>query len=56
VYHLSLLQTAAADFPAALATAKRILAVAPDHLLALSAAGDASALMRDTANARRYYE
>jgi hypothetical protein len=56
LYHLSLLQTAAADFPAALSTAKRILAVAPDHLLALSAAGDASALMRDTANARRYYE
>ena len=56
LYHLSLLQTAAADFPAALSTAKRILAGAPDHLLALSAAGDASALIGDTVSARRYYE
>jgi tetratricopeptide (TPR) repeat protein len=56
LYHLSLLQIAASDFPAALSTARRILTVAPDHLLALSAAADASALMNDSATARRYYE
>jgi hypothetical protein len=56
LYHLSLLQTAAGDPAASLATAKRILAASPNHLLALSAAADASALAADTPGARGYYE
>jgi hypothetical protein len=55
LYHLSLIQTAAGDPGAARATAERILDMAPNHLLALGAAGEAMLELGDTAAARTYY-
>lgn len=55
LYHLSLIQAAAGDLAAGRETAERILDMAPNHLLALGAAGEASVEMGDTAAARAYY-
>lgn len=56
LYHLALLQSSAGRYSDAIATAKRILAGAPDHLLALGAAAEASDESGDAAAARGYYE
>jgi hypothetical protein len=56
LYHLSLLQAIGDDHKAARATAERILATSPSHLLALSAAGNAARDAGDTAAARSYYQ
>jgi tetratricopeptide (TPR) repeat protein len=55
LYHLSMLQSAAGDLPAARATAERILVAAPDHLLGLAAAADAAADAGDSATARKHW-
>lgn len=55
LYHLSLIQEAAGDLAAGRATAERILDMAPNHLLALGAAGEASMELGDTAAARGFY-
>jgi tetratricopeptide (TPR) repeat protein len=56
LYHLALLQSSAGRTADAVATAKRILASSPDHLLALGAAAEASEEAGDVAAARGYYE
>ncbi len=56
LYHLSLLQALGGDGKAALATADRILARSPDHLLGLVAAAEGSAVAGDRAGARKYYQ
>jgi hypothetical protein len=53
LYHLSMLQSAAGDLPAARSTAEQILVTAPDHLLGLAAAADAAA--GDSATARKHW-
>lgn len=55
LYHLALLQTLTRDYDAARRTAERILSGAPDHLLALSAAGNAAHEAGDRAAAQSYY-
>jgi predicted lipid-binding transport protein (Tim44 family) len=54
-FHLALLQQAAGDHAAALATAERVLASAPDHLLALYAAGEAARGLGDIEQARGHF-
>ncbi len=56
LYHLTLLQLAAGDPSAALVTATKILEGSSNHLLALSAAADASLALGDSAAARKYFE
>lgn len=56
LFHVALLRAASGDQPEARATAERILAKSPDHLLALSVAARASDALGDQASARRYYE
>lgn len=56
LFHLALLNAQAGDFPAALAAAQEGLAENPDHLLNLSVAGDAAAMIPDDALARQYYQ
>jgi hypothetical protein len=56
LYHLSLLETAAGESAGARATAERVLARAPHHLLALAAAAEAAIAAGDTAAARDYYQ
>ena len=56
LYHLSLVHQVGGDFKAARATADRILATAPNHLLALSAAANAARAQGDNAAARSYYQ
>lgn len=56
LYHLALLQHFGADYTGARATAEQILATSPNHLLALSAAGNAARRERDAAAAKRYYD
>ncbi len=56
LYHLSLIQTASGDAAAGRATAQRILDMAPNHLLGLGAAGEASLEAGDTAAAREFYQ
>lgn len=56
LYHLSLIQAASGDFAAARATAERILAMQPNHLLGLGAAGEAAREQGDTSAARAYYQ
>jgi tetratricopeptide (TPR) repeat protein len=56
LYHLSLLQIAAGNPAAALASARRLLEKLPTHLLALSAAADASLALNDAKAARQYYQ
>jgi Double zinc ribbon len=55
LYHQALLENLA-DPAAALATAKRILATNPDHLLGLGAAAEAAAKSGDAATAVGYYK
>lgn len=55
MFHVSLLQQLT-DPAAALATAKKMLDVEPDHILGLGMAGEASAALGDQAEAREYYE
>ncbi len=56
LYHLSLLQALGGSGQDALATARKILARAPDHLLGLAAAAEAAAAAGDRAAARTYYQ
>ncbi len=53
-FHLALLQQLA-DPSAALETARRMLEVEPDHVLALGLAGEASHVLGDDAAAREYF-
>ena len=55
-YHLSLLQSFGGEHKAAQATAEKILATSPDHLLGLSAAAAAARAAGDNATARKYYQ
>lgn len=56
LYHLALLQSSAGRSADAIATAKRILATDPDHILALGAAAEAAEDAGDNSAARGYYE
>jgi tetratricopeptide (TPR) repeat protein len=56
LYHLSMLQTASMDFAAGLQTARSLLEMAPDHLLALATAADAATEAGDSAAARGYWQ
>jgi hypothetical protein len=56
LYHLSLIETAAGDAAAALATAERVLATTPTHLLALAAAAEAALAAGNADAAQRYYQ
>lgn len=56
LYHLSMLQALGGDYTGARATADRVLATSPNHLLALSAAGNAARDEGDRAAAKRYYD
>ena len=55
-YHLSLLQNFGGDFKTAQATAEKILATSPNHLLGLSAAASAARAAGDNAAARKFYQ
>lgn len=55
LYHLAILQSSAGKSADAVATAQRILAALPDHLLALGAAAEAAEEMGDGPAAARYY-
>lgn len=55
-FHLSLLYAAAADGPAALATAEAGLAVRPTHILLLGAAAQAALETGDATTARMHYQ
>lgn len=55
-YHLATLQRAAFDFEGSLATALEGLTAAPDHLLLLAAAGEASEGLGDMDAARVYWQ
>lgn len=54
-YHLSLLQRTGGQGDSALATARRALEAAPDHLLLLSAAAAAARALGQESVAREYY-
>lgn len=56
LYHLALLQVLGGDYTGARATAERVLATSPNHLLALSAAGNAARDEGDRAAAKKYYD
>lgn len=56
LYHLGLLQNLDGDYRAARATAEKILASAPHHILGLSIAASAARESGDVAAARKYYE
>jgi tetratricopeptide (TPR) repeat protein len=56
LFHLALLQEAAGDFDAALASAQEGLEGNPDHLLNLAAAGRAARATGDDAVARAHYQ
>lgn len=56
LYHLALLQDLGGDYTGARATAEQILTTSPNHLLALSAAGNAARNEGDRAAAKRYYD
>lgn len=55
-YHLSLLQSLAGDFKGAQATAEKILATSPNHLLGLAAAASAARAAGDNTAARNFYQ
>lgn len=55
LYHLALLQGAAGDFAGSLETAREGIEGAPEHLLLLSSAAEASRELGDTAAAAEYY-
>lgn len=56
LFHLSLLQLTGGMLAEALASAQEILASNPDHLLALSAAGEIAVAMGRTEEAATYYQ
>ena len=56
LYHLSLLHALGGDYASARTTAEKILATSPNHLLALSAAGNAARDQGDQATAKKYYQ
>jgi hypothetical protein len=56
LYHLSLIQSVGSDFPAARATAERILQQQPAHLLGLAALAEAAIGQGDTAAARAAWQ
>ncbi|HET9986447.1 MAG TPA: zinc ribbon domain-containing protein [Longimicrobiales bacterium] len=56
LYHLSLLQGMAGNGAEGRATAEKILATSPDHLLALAAAAEAASVAGDRTAARAYYK
>lgn len=56
LYHLAILQSSAGHTQDAIATANRILAGNPDHLLALGTAAEASEEAGDNAHAKQFYE
>jgi hypothetical protein len=56
LYHLAAVHIVAGDHAAARATADQLLAREPNHLLGLSAAGEAALLAGDTASAREHYQ
>jgi tetratricopeptide (TPR) repeat protein len=56
LFHLSLLHQQLPDFPAALRVAQEALAENPDHLLNLSAAGQAAIGTGDTAAAVEFFQ
>lgn len=55
LYHLSLLQGMAGNGAEGRATAEKILATSPDHLLGLAAAAEAANVAGDRTAARAYY-
>lgn len=55
LFHLALLQSSAGQSADAIATAERMLADNPNHLLALGAAAEAAETARDGEAAARYY-
>jgi hypothetical protein len=55
IYHLAAIQIVAGDYSAAIASAERILAGNPNHLLGLAAAAEAAEGSGDAAAARQYY-
>jgi len=55
LYHLALLQAASGAFAASLESAKEGLTAAPEHLLLLSSAGEASKELGDQAAAAGFY-
>jgi tetratricopeptide (TPR) repeat protein len=55
LFHLSLLNRVAGNLEVALANATQVLDVDPNHVLALSAAGEAAAEMGRTEDATAYY-
>lgn len=55
LYHLSLLQALGGSGKDAVATAEKILAKSPDHLLGLAAAAEGAVVAGDATAARRYY-
>lgn len=56
LYHESIIETGAGDPTAGLATAQKILAKSPDHLLGLAAAAQAAQAAGDEATARKHWE
>ncbi|MEX2528665.1 MAG: tetratricopeptide repeat protein [Gemmatimonadota bacterium] len=56
LFHLSLLQQAGGDYPAAAASAQQVLESDPNHLLALYAAAEAAQAQGDAASARGHYQ
>ena len=56
VYHLAVLQRAAADFTGSLATARDGLTTNADHLLLLAAAGEAAEALGDRAATREHWQ
>lgn len=55
LYHLAVLEDAAGEHAAARATAGRILARSPDHLLGLGIAGESAAALGDRDGAAAYF-
>ncbi|HEX2168274.1 MAG TPA: tetratricopeptide repeat protein [Longimicrobiales bacterium] len=56
LYHLAAIHLVAGDHASARATAERILAERPTHLLALAVAAEAAVAAGDSASARDYYQ
>ncbi len=56
LYHLSVLERIGGDFEGAIATAEQILATSPNHILALSAAGEAALEAREPERAAAYFQ
>ena len=56
LFHLAAIQVVGGDFAGARATADRVFADNPNHLLALAVAAEAATLAGDTAEARALYQ